>query len=281
MKLLAYYELKAAQALFSTGCASLDETQRRRVHSVAQRYADIEAAVLASDEAGGVCIEPGALAAALREIRERYDDAEAFAADLAAAGLQVAELESALRRELLVNAVLDRVGAAAGEVGEVEAEIFYYTHLDRFLTPERRVARHILVTINDDFADNRRERAQQRIGEIAARVAAKPERFEEQAVKHSECPTALNGGLLGELPRGQLYPELDAVLFALAAGETSAPVESQLGFHVIRCDEILPERTLPFAEVSASLRKRLGEERARKHSRQWLDRLLAQRSVAS
>ncbi len=281
MNPLAYYQLKAAQALFGKPCAALATAEARKVAAVAQRYAHIEAAVLASPQARGVCLADDAVAGALGEIRARYAEPDAYAADLAAAGLDAATLERAVQRDLLVETVLARVGAEACKVGTVEAEIFYYAHLDRFRSPERRVARHILVTVNEDFDDNRREVALRRIEEIARRLAAKPGRFEEQAIKHSECPTALNGGLLGEVTRGQLYPELDAALFALKEGGISDVLESELGFHVLRCDRIQSARTLSYSEVAPSLRRRLTEERAQRHAREWLEGLLSKVGVSA
>lgn len=275
MSALAYYELKAAHALFGRECPPLDAAGQRRVAAVAQRYAAIESAVLGSAEARGVCLGADAVDAALGELRARYADDAAWSQGLADAGLEPASLAAALERELRVEAVLARVGAAAAPVGAVEAEIFYYSHLDRFRVPERRAARHLLVTINDAIDGNRREQSRARIDAIAARLEARPERFEEQAMKHSECPTALGGGQLGEVARGKLFPELDAVLFALAPGQVGGPVESPLGFHLLRCDAVRPARTPPFGEVAAALRTRLGEERARGHSRRWLQQLLA------
>jgi nitrogen fixation protein NifM len=274
MEILEYYRLKAAHALFSKGYAALGEGERTRVDTVAQRYANIESAVLARDKASGVSLSPDASDTALAEIRARYPDEDAFACELNAAGLQRDALAVALRRELLVAAVLERVGAEAGEVGKMETEIFYFSHLDRFRANEQRAARHILITVNDDFADNMRPIAERRINEIATRIATRPSRFEEQARKHSECPTALNGGLLGTVTRGKLFPELDAALFEMDAGEISAPLESQLGFHLLRCDAVHPARTLPYSEVASSLRKRLTEQRSNSHSKAWLAELL-------
>ncbi|MBK7954464.1 MAG: peptidylprolyl isomerase [Candidatus Accumulibacter sp.] len=65
--------------------------------------------------------------------------------------------------------------------------------------------RHILVTIHEQLADNQRQPARDRIEAIRSRLLKEPQRFAEQALKHSECPTAINGGLLGSVPRGQLY----------------------------------------------------------------------------
>ena len=109
---------------------------------------------------------------------------------------------------------------------------------EQFRRPETRLARHILITINDTIAENTRSAAGKRINAIQARLAKEPQRFEEQALKHSECPTALDGGKLGDLPRGKLFPELDKALFELKAGEVSGVLESELGFHVLRCDTI-------------------------------------------
>ena len=275
----AYYELKAALALFGRDCSALNDDERLRANKVARHYASIETVVLSSDEASGVCLSPGAVKKAMTELRDRHQDADSFAASLAHAGLTESQIAEALRRDLLVDAVMTKVGAAAGQVGATETEIFYYTHLDRFHTPERRTARHILITVNESFPENTNERAEQRLREIAGRLKAKPGRFEEQAIKHSECPTALNGGQLGEIRRGQLYPELDDVLFRLAEGQLSDVIRSEMGFHLLRCDAIHPEGTVPFADVAETLRQRLTEERATKDAKRWLAERLRKTST--
>lgn len=281
MTLNAYYELKAALALFGKEFCALQAAEKTRASDVARQYSAIEAVVLSSEEARGVCLAPGAVDGAIAEIRNRHPDEDSLAATLSHAGLTKQDLADALQRDLLVDAVMARVGAASGMVGETESEIFYYTHLDRFHIPERRNARHILITVNESYADNTAERALRRVEEIGRRLHSKPGRFEEQAIKHSECPTALNGGQLGEIRRGQLYPELDAALFELRAGELSAPIRSELGYHLLRCDAIQPERTLPYTEVAESLRARLTEERAQRDAKHWLAGRLKQARAAS
>ncbi len=276
-----YYRLKAAHALFGKPCAELTAEEMARVSKVALRYAAIESAVLASPEACGVHLPDQALASALSEIRGRYEDEAVFHAALDAAGLDIEHISASLQRDLLVELVLARVGARAEPIAETETEIFYFTHLDRFHRPEQRTARHILVTINDSLPDNTRDRAEQRISEIARRLRDKPQRFEEQALKHSECPTALNGGMLGSVPRGRLYPALDEALFCMTSGDISGVLESELGFHLLRCDLIEAARTLAFDEVREALRKRLTEERARRETNQWLGSLLKQEAPAS
>ena len=54
---------------------------------------------------------------------------------------------------------------------------------------------------------------------------------------HSRCPSAAQGGNLGQITAGQTTPEFEQALFALEPGQLcEAPVATRYGFHVIRLD---------------------------------------------
>ena len=146
-------------------------------------------------------------------------------------------------------------------VSDTEVEIFYLMHRQRLQSVETRLLRHILITLNEDIAENRRAVAQARLSALRESLLDSPQDFAQAALQHSECPTALNGGLLGTVPRGKLYPELEPVAFALQPDELSAIAESPMGLHLLRCDAITPARQLSLAEASAAIRSHL--ERAR------------------
>ena len=148
-------------------------------------------------------------------------------------------------------------------VSDTDIEIFYLVHRQRLRRPERRQLRHILITIDEDSVENRRPEVAARVAAIHSALIEAPQSFAEQALKYSECPTALNDGLLGRVSRGQLYPELEAVAFALAPGELSAPVESPLGLHLLRCDGIEEAQALSLAETTPAIRRHLEKLRLR------------------
>ena len=271
---VAYLELKAAQNLFGKPPAALEAGERARVQSVAARQYGLEARVLAAPEARDAMVPSASLAAALDEVRKRYADAGDFHADLLHNGLDEAAFMDALERELMVEAILEKVGTRAARVSDIDVELYYQYHPDQFRRPETRRARHILFTVNEDLPDNARPVAQSRIEAIAARLARDPERFAEQAMKHSECPTALQGGVLGEVPRGQLYPELDAALFSMREGDLSKMLESPMGLHLLRCDGITPATVLGLKAARGPIRTLLEQRRKRVCQQAWVKHLL-------
>lgn len=271
---IAYHLLQVAQQKFAATPAALNTEQRRQATRIARKKRQIESAVLGSMDAAGVVVADSRIDDALNSIRERYATTEELDAALQEAGLDEETLRVALMHELQVEQVLDKISAAVAPVSETDARLYYYMHPEEFQRPEVRTARHILITINPDFPENQREAALQRIQTIAARIDRKPHRFAEQALKHSECPTSLNGGLLGNVTRGNLYPELEAVLFGLDPGQMSDVIESPLGFHLLWCDSIDPAREVTFDEILPALRQQLDARQRSRYQRAWLEALL-------
>ena len=270
---LAYLELKTAHSLFGKSPAELAEDELTRVRNLADRQYGLEARVLRAPEAGDAMVPEVSLQSAFEEVRKRYTEEDEFHADLARNSLDHASFMAALERELRVEAILEKVGSRATEVADIDVDLYYHYHPDQFRRPETRRARHILVTVNPDMPDNTAEVARARIEAVAARLTKNLKRFEEQALKHSECPTAMQGGVLGDVPRGQLYPELDAALFAMQSGQLSGVLESPLGYHLIWCESITEQRVLSLNQARAPIREMLEQRRKRICQQAWLKQL--------
>ena len=96
------------------------------------------------------------------------------------------------------------------------------------------------------------------------------ERFGELAMRHSECPTAMQEGRLGRIKPGQLYPELDRVAFAMKEGAFSEIIESPMGFHILYCECCHPPHEKGLDEVREQLREHLHENKRRQRLRTLL-----------
>lgn len=271
-----YLSLKLAAKLFGRPLEDLGPDELRRVRSVVAKQLEIETLILTTPQTAQVILPETSINASLMEIRDRYGSEEEYHADLDRVGLDATSLRHAIARGMLVEAVLEKVAARVEAVSATEAEIFWFMNKERFLRAETRVLRHILVTINDRLAGNERQAVRDKIDAIRARLVKDPQRFAEQALKHSECPTAMNGGLLGPIARGRLYPELEAVAFALAEDSLSEVVESELGYHLIFCDTIHPEREMTFREAEKTIQKHLEQQRRSACQKSWINSLRCQ-----
>ena len=61
--------------------------------------------------------------------------------------------------------------------------------------------------------------------------------FAELAQKHSDCPSGLKGGDLGEFSPGQMVREFDEVVFSAEVGKTHGPIKTDFGYHLIEITE--------------------------------------------
>ena len=109
--------------------------------------------------------------------------------------------------------------------------------------------------------------------ELRGELLEHPERFGELALRHSECPTAMERGRIGYVVAGQLYPELDSALFALRLGELSEVVESPMGLHLLQCLDIQEAEPMPMEQALPLIIERHLQQTRQQQQRLWLKRL--------
>lgn len=269
-----YLYIKQAQALFSTPPEKLSASQRSRVERVVTEQRRIEARILGSRQASHVVISADAISRGLNEIAGRFTSEAEFVLDLARHGMSLQGLRDEIEHELRVEAVLEMVSAKVAPVSKLEVELFYRLHMERFRTPERRTLRHILITINEEIGGNSRAEAQARLESIRELLERFPERFAEQALRHSECPSAMQGGLLGQVQHGQLFPALEAAAFAMRPGSLSGLLESPMGFHLMRCENVQPAGVVPLATVRDRIRAQMLSARRQNKQRAWIRHIM-------
>lgn len=160
-----------------------------------------------------------------------------------------------------------------------EIEDYYYDNIKEFQTPKEVRARHILIKFpegedgkpSDEVMEKTREKAESILKEIN-----EGKDFTELARKHSDDKaSAQNGGDLGFFRKGAMVKPFEDAAFALKKGETSKPVLSPFGYHIIRLEDAHEEKTAALEEakskITESIKKKKGMRRGRKH----LEELLA------
>lgn len=129
--------------------------------------------------------------------------------------------------------------AARVKVTDQDIEKAYATRKDEFTTPETRALRQLIFKDEATAKQAYEALVGGRVFEAVAKDIAKSEPINLGKVTGSQVP----------------IPALRDAAFKLNAGEVTQPVQSPLGWHIMRVDEITPESVKPLAEVKDKLEK--------------------------
>lgn len=271
-ELVAYHVLKSAVAHFNQKPSELTPEQRKTVSQTAQKSYELEHKILSSPEAQDIVIPSQSIAVALEEMESRYENTDEFLDDLKANGLSYDTVRFSIRRELWVEAVLDRVCLDISDIDETEVIEFYQQNIEKFQTEEKRSVRHLLKTVNDDYAENKLPAVLTKINDLLLQLVDGAD-FAKLAAENSECPTAMNGGEVGTVKKGQLYPEIDEVLFDLQPGEFAGPIKTEIGFHIVKCEGVVPGGQVSLFDAKEQIVNYLLEKKRTRRQRLWLKKL--------
>ena len=116
---------------------------------------------------------------------------------------------------------------------------YFDLHRSDFDGSELKVA-HILLKVPAGDEEKLKQ-ALEAAAEIRADITSGKLSFAEAAKKHSQAPTAKDGGNIGTIRRHEPMPEdFSKAAFTLHKGEVSPPVVSPFGVHLIQMQEIIP-----------------------------------------
>ncbi len=270
-----YQLIKLAWSNYQSAPEALEPEPLEKVQQQAKVAEKIMTAVLSSAAAENEEVLDQEVEFIFEQLKEQFDSQESFELSLAQQDLSELALKQAIYQDLLCEKTIDAQSQNYTAATEQEARDYYQKNRARFRHPERREVSHILITINDQYPENRRPQAQLRINGIRKQLRKDIGKFAQLAAKYSECPTSLNKGLVGTVARGQLYPELDKVLFTMQAQTISSVVESEVGLHLLLCHEIHPAGETSEAEAVVEIRKQLDQHRKKKCEKRWLSSLFA------
>ena len=134
----------------------------------------------------------------------------------------VAKIKAFLERKALQDVYIAKM--LTERVREEDVTAYYDKEIKNGPVEEEVRARHILL-------DNR-EAADAVVADLANGAD-----FAALAKERSKGPSGPSGGDLGYFSKQSMVPAFSDAAFKLAAGETSPPVQTQFGWHVIRVED--------------------------------------------
>ena len=208
----------------------------------------------------GIEVDGTRVDARMKQMADNVGGRAALEAQLVTSDVTYEQLrESAAREDLVQVLVRTRIRPAI-EVSDDEIETFYNENPGLFTAEDKIHSRHILFVVNSETDPEERKAIRKR-AEIAHARALSGENFAALAIELSEGPNAANGGDLGFTARGQMVEAFDNAVWALEPGEISEIVESPLGFHVIKVEEVFRGTKIPLDEAREMVANYLRQQR--------------------
>ncbi len=169
---------------------------------------------------------------------------------------------SDIREQLLIESLLKKKVNIADKIPDDEVKKYYEAHKEEFKKEAEIHTRQILVKTEGEAK------------EIQTRLA-KGEDFAELAKKYSIDPSAKQtGGDIGFHPKGTLIPEYEQVAFKMTKeGQVSAPVKTQLGYHIIKLEGVKPAQYMPLEQVKDFAKQKMAQEKQTETIEKYIEEL--------
>lgn len=179
--------------------------------------------------------------------------------------------EEAVIRSLLAQEI------RTPEPDEATCRRYFAANRARFRSPDVYEAAHILFPAAPGDTASRAE-AKQAAETVLVRLKDTPQLFDAMAREHSACPSAANGGRLGQQSRGDLVPEIETFVMALEEGQICpVPISTRYGYHLLRLDRRVEGADLPYETVAETVALHLVTQAWQRAVSQYL-RVLAGRA---
>lgn len=122
----------------------------------------------------------------------------------------------------------------SAELSRKEVEDFYAVYKDSIPTAGPSI-RFQKIELNVGISQEERQKVFNEIMSIRDKIVTEGMDFSEAAKAYSKGGNAANGGELGFVTKGTLaLIKLEKVLFRLKPGQVSSPVETKLGYHLLK-----------------------------------------------
>ncbi len=204
----------------------------------------------------------------LKNIEDQFPSHKSFITALAFQHLNIASLKEKIHRTLLEDELMRREIAPKVKVSDEAIQKYYDDNKARFTKPVMYRVSHIHTTTispagkpedkaNQDKAEHLTKminaEAKEKINSILKKVQA-GEDFANLARHFSEDEASKEtGGVLGELHPGSTLPEISEAMTKLKEGKTSGVIKSKFGYHILKLDEIIPSKLIPFSETKTDI----------------------------
>ena len=174
-----------------------------------------------------------------------------------------------IKNDLAMNIKIKKLLEPSISISEEEMKNYFETNKETFNQEEEVKARHILVE------------TEEKAKEVLEKLNAGGD-FAELAKEYSlDEATKELGGELGFFGRGKMVAEFEESAFALKLNETSEPVKTNYGYHIIEVEEKKEAKEANYEESKDMIKEILLEEKIPTEFEKWYQEKLNENKVTN
>jgi peptidyl-prolyl cis-trans isomerase SurA len=187
-------------------------------------------------------------------------------------GIAWEDYKTQIRNGLLTQEVMRKEVGSRINIGNEEVKKYYDEHPQEFTRPEQVELSEIFLS-TEGKSPEEIEAVQKKAEDLHNRVV-KGDEFSEIAKRYSEGSTAKDqSGDLGTYQRGQLSPQLEAVVFKMEKGQITDVTQTKTGFEILKVDNHYQSGLQPLDKVETEIMNRLYMKKMQPTMREYLAQL--------
>ena len=207
----------------------------------------------------------------LEQIKSQFSSSEEFKSALASQGLTVVDLKEKYREQIMIKKMVNREVRSRVSVTPIEIALFYEKNKDDFNLPAQVKVMTIMIRKSEADPESNTD-SLKKIKMIELKMA-EGEDFTKLAREYSQDPSAVDGGDMGYINKGQMMKKIDEVIFSLQPGEISETIETPVGYHVFKIVEVKEAGAESFDEARMQIENYLFQEKAKERFDEWMTNL--------
>ncbi|HXN72157.1 MAG TPA: peptidylprolyl isomerase [Candidatus Acidoferrales bacterium] len=194
-----------------------------------------------------------------------------------ASGLSWEGYKTTIRDGLLQKEVVQREVGAHVDISNDEVKQYYDAHQQEFTLPERVMLSEISLSTEgkspEEFATVRAKVEGLRTSVLNG------DDFNRVAQLYSQGSTAKEGGNLGTYKKGELSPQIEAIVFQMSRGQISDVIQTRTGFEFLKVEEHFQAGLQPVDKVEPDIRNTIHAQKAQPLLRDYLAELREQSNI--
>ncbi len=151
-------------------------------------------------------------------------------------GIPLRKFREDIRSEITIGRIREREVDNKLNISEGEIDNYLTTQANRGEAQDEFEISHILIRTPEDASPEDIEKAKIKT-EQAIKLLADGKSFSQVSASHSDAPNALEGGSMGWRNGAQLPAVFLEILKPMQKGETSKPIRSANGFHILKLSD--------------------------------------------